>query len=727
MGMVYNAKELTVFSEAELITVVSNSLISKHRLPSTSLPELNTQDPVNITSGVKRTFCSDHAYCTSTCNSFNEQVPDIETALDSDDDIDEEDDIDNGVKSVLDAVKGVNLTPSSRYDFQSILKSLTIDELPKINIFLEILKEMKERCPDLLYEMMNVSVKNPSVVKIRNITSVVLAYSALMFSRNNKNSAFQRCTTLMAVAGNASDEFIRRLNQMGISLSCTSKLRILEKAGETSKNLLVEKLKTNPRMKITGDNLDMYIKTNHQRQDNDNKDIHWFASNAFLSRLDYTGLSLEKPNVPLGDISPEFFIPNNAEKSKLRDVKKVLIGRMIVDKKDFDWLEKKLPTHIPHRYSEYMSKKQEVFSLPIIFKNESKNEDCLDIMDAYERQLTEIFTLAHGNTDMLQKHGAVLGGDQLTRERLQNVKKHKKAYKALYTAESLCTPGTLFHAKTILRRQDVTGNVKSNYKAHEDLFLLMVKALLHVAADQIQVQDSEDRDSILSQLYSKVHGEEHDAQDQVMNYFINVIEWGLLIINMNDTAKEGDFERLEVNCKAGIGFLLGHSVFSKYFGELVNYLLLTKHLLSPEMSLRALEGAFINTKGGPGKNKEADLVQEHCIRNKKDLIRSLGANKTEKAVMRACGAADTCVGVGRTVDGCLGLPKLSVNHTKKSSVKDLEILVKCLKTVDPFTYHKGRNLKSFCNIRKHPDRIINMEEMLNLIRKKVRKFFIDHS
>ncbi|XP_076071545.1 uncharacterized protein LOC143042924 [Mytilus galloprovincialis] len=361
-------------------------------LPSTSLPELNTQDPVNITSGVKRTFC---------------------------------------------------------------------------------------RCPDLLYEMMNVSVKNPSVVKIRNITSVVLAYSALMFSRNNKNSAFQRCTTLMAVAGNSSDEFIRRLNQMGISLSCTSKLRILEKAGETSKNLLVEKLKTNPRMKITGDNLDMYIKTNHQRQDNDNKDIHWFASNAFLSRLDYTGLSLEKPNVPLGDISPEFFIPNNAEKSKLRDVKKVFIGRMIVDKKDFDWLEKKLPTHIPHRYSEYMSKKQEVFSLPIIFKNESKNEDCLDIMDAYERQLTEIFTLAHGNTDMLQKHGAVLGGDQLTRERLQNVKNIRflaltpegrfehlnpiviehwhvkqdllsKAYKALYTAESLCTPGTLFHAKTIL-------------------------------------------------------------------------------------------------------------------------------------------------------------------------------------------------------------------------------------------------------------------------------------
>ncbi|CAC5416828.1 unnamed protein product [Mytilus coruscus] len=334
MGMAYSAKELTVFPEAKLISVVSNSLISIHRLPCTSLPELNTKDPVNITSGVKRSFCSDHAYCTMTCNSFNELVTDNQNAPDSDDDVDsEDDDIDNGVKSVLDAVKGV----------------------------------------------------------------------------------------------------------------------------------------------------------------------------------------------PLGDISPEFFIPNKAEKSKLRDVKKVLIGRMIVDKKDFDWLEKKLPTHIPHRYSEYMSKKQEVFSLPIIFKNESKNEDCLDIMDAYERQLTEIFTLAHGNTDMLQKHGAVLGGDQLTKERLQNVKNIRflaltpkgrfehlnpiviehwhvkqdllsKAYKALYRAESICIPGTLFHAKTILRRQDVTGNVKSNYKAHEDLFLLMVKALLHFASDQIQVQDNEDRD-----------------------------------------------------------------------------------------------------------------------------------------------------------------------------------------------------------------------------------------
>lgn len=53
------------------------------------------------------------------------------------------------------------------------------------------------------------------------------------------------------------------------------------------------------------------------------------------------------------------------------------------------------------RYSEYMSKKQKVFSLPIIFKNESRSEDCLDIMDSYEEQLTDIFSQAYGKHYML--------------------------------------------------------------------------------------------------------------------------------------------------------------------------------------------------------------------------------------------------------------------------------------------------------------------------------------
>lgn len=68
-------------------------------------------------------------------------------------------------------------------------------------------------------------------------------------------------------------------------------------------------------------------------------------------------------------------------------------------------------------------------------------------------------------------------------------------------------PGTLYHAKVILRRADVNGNVKSNYKAHEDLFLLMFKALVHIAAEQTNLEGTcTDREYVLSKIYRKIHG-----------------------------------------------------------------------------------------------------------------------------------------------------------------------------------------------------------------------------
>ena len=119
-------------------------------------------------------------------------------------------------------------------------------------------------------------------------------------------------------------------------------------------------------------------------------------------------------------------------------------------------------------------------------------------------------------------------------------------------------------------------------------------------------------------------GEQYGNEDGVLNYFANLMIWGTQIMNMTDTAKEGDMERLLHNCKENIRFFYGHSKQSKYFTEVVNLLLVSNFLVSSQLKVRVLEGAFINTKGGKGNNKEADLVQENSIRNKKDLIRNLG-------------------------------------------------------------------------------------------------------
>lgn len=50
-----------------------------------------------------------------------------------------------------------------------------------------------------------------------------------------------------------------------------------------------------------------------------------------------------------------------------------------------------------HDYHTYMSQKSVTSQLPIIDANEAKHEDCLKIMDEYEKVITQLFTDAHGN------------------------------------------------------------------------------------------------------------------------------------------------------------------------------------------------------------------------------------------------------------------------------------------------------------------------------------------
>ena len=76
-------------------------------------------------------------------------------------------------------------------------------------------------------------------------------------------------------------------------------------------------------------------------------------------------------------------------------------------------------------------------------------------------------------------------------------------------------------------------------------------------------------------------------------------------------------------------FFFGHSHLSKYFVECIDTILKATATTSEQTRLHLLEASFTNVRGGTGKNVETDLVMEHSVRNKKKLVRNLGANKTE--------------------------------------------------------------------------------------------------
>lgn len=78
-----------------------------------------------------------------------------------------------------------------------------------------------------------------------------------------------------------------------------------------------------------------------------------------------------------------------------------VVGRILVEFKEFSWLRAVIPAHIYHPYQKEMSQKSAVYELPIMMKNEAKHEDCVDILDQYEEVLGEIFLKAFGRTTII--------------------------------------------------------------------------------------------------------------------------------------------------------------------------------------------------------------------------------------------------------------------------------------------------------------------------------------
>lgn len=92
-----------------------------------------------------------------------------------------------------------------------------------------------------------------------------------------------------------------------------------------------------------------------------------------------------------------------------------------------------------------------------------------------------------------------------------------------------------------------------------------------------------------------------------------------------------------------VPFFFSHSRLSKSFEECLDFILKTQFLLSQMQHMRVLQAAFTGLKGGLGNKIESDFVQETFVCNQKDLIPSLGASKTKKAIMRCARLVDTVV------------------------------------------------------------------------------------
>ena len=114
------------------------------------------------------------------------------------------------------------------------------------------------------------------------------------------------------------------------------------------------------------------------------------------------------------------------------------------------------------------------------------------------------------------------------------------------------------------------------------------------------------------------------------------------------------------------------------------------------------ENLFTNPKGGQGNSVESDLVMEHSVRNRKDIIRSLGANKTEGAIVRATLAADTVATITRNFDSTIGITVKSGRHTKFVSDADRDWVKQVLRRLRPFKFNAGKKYQQMPRLHSSP-------------------------
>ena len=214
--------------------------------------------------------------------------------------------------------------------------------------------------------------------------------------------------------------------------------------------------------------------------------------------------------------------------------------------------------------------------------------------------------------------------------------------------------------------------------------------------------------SIASQVAEKfsisenaIIGQEDDQTDDHMYDYARVFShFGSLALEFKNAWEEGDGER-SIRCWKIFLLHFRASNCTKYAWEALR-MQFQLVVLPPALAHQVKWERYVNTRGGPGNNIPSDLFNEHMNKLFKEMIGSMGANMTEKAIERAARSV-TVIGKIREVFDCeTNIPVESTAHDTKSDEDDVyqvaEVLIKgkCL-NITP-----GRRLSQYKNFDRNP-------------------------
>ena len=193
-----------------------------------------------------------------------------------------------------------------------------------------------------------------------------------------------------------------------------------------------------------------------------------------------------------------------------------------------------------------------------------------------------------------------------------------------------------------------------------------------------------------------------NQEDRVLNYGLQVIQLGMMLMQLNDTEHEGDGDRSLINWKMLMLYFRCRPRGMKYAYEAMRFITYVKAIYPEKTAHRILHGQFVNPRGGEGNNYANDLKMEHCIQDNKVSMRGMRVNKTLKAVQRCSGPSYAQKQFCIQFDEQSKLPTESTSHTHACTTEDVKAMMDILQQIKPFKFNAGRLLKSFPHISNFP-------------------------
>lgn len=190
-----------------------------------------------------------------------------------------------------------------------------------------------------------------------------------------------------------------------------------------------------------------------------------------------------------------------------------------------------------------------------------------------------------------------------------------------------------------------------------------------------------------------------------------------------DAIREGDDDRI-IRCWRFFLPLFKSTQRKNYAVESFILLAQLDFLFSPRMAAQLKWNCTVNIHGKIGRNIPCDLHMEHLNRLCKGCITGLGANISDKAVVRIGKCLGEMAKVISCYDSANGIPEESEKHARKSEKNDCEKILQHLNEMEVFSSIPGRKHIAFGTFRANPARNLTTKKLKKWMNKQMKKLLL---